>query len=190
GPNLVRAGDTTAEVLIECGSPTYKEVTRIETEKGYRETFPYGGTFGEVSQIVETWYYNCGPHRFIKILTFRGGLLKSIDTGDYGSGESDCVGAKKRKIHDDTRPYAGETEESRASSSLAYGRISIFGFPHFARVYLDGKLVGDVPSTLEFVEPGKHDLKVTREGYEDWEKRVIVKSGETIHLEVNLDLVW
>lgn len=76
------------------------------------------------------------------------------------------------------------------SRNLGYGRISIFGHPHFAEVYLDGKYVGETPFTLENVEPGAHDIRVKKEEYENWQKRVIVKPGETLHLEVYLDFRW
>lgn len=190
GPNIVRAGDTTAEVLIECGPPTYKEITKIETERDYRETFPFAGPYDEVTQIVEAWYYNCGPHKFIKILTFRGGILRRVDTGDYGSGESDCIGAERRRVREKPRSDAGEVEIPTFSRDLGYGRVSIFGHPHFAEVYLDGKYMGDLPCTLDYVEPGTHDLRVTKAEYDDWEKRITVKAGETLHLEVYLDFMW
>ena len=46
--------------------------------------------------IVDKWYFNCGKGKFIRILKFVNGVLKKIEKGDYGSGESDCVGASKR----------------------------------------------------------------------------------------------
>jgi hypothetical protein len=190
GREIARVGDTTMEVLLKCGPPTFKEVKKIVTEGSHGKRFPYGRGYDEVTQIVETWYYNCGPHKFIKILTFRGGILENIDVGNYGSGESDCIGAERRKQREESRPHPGETEDLMPSRNLGYGRISIFGHPHFAEVYLDGKYVGDTPFTLENVEPGAHDIRVKKEEYENWQKRVIVKPGETSHLEVYLDFRW
>jgi hypothetical protein len=187
GPNLVRVGQTTVRVLIECGPPTYKEVTRIETTRDYRSIYPYESPFDEVTQVVETWYYNCGPNRFIKILTFRGGILRSVSTGRYGSGESDCIGAERRKKREELRSQSGGKQDP-SSEDLDRGRISIYGFPHFADVYLDGKYVGDTPCTLDDIEPGRYVLTVAKEGYRDLERQVMVKPGETLHLEVYLDL--
>lgn len=181
GPNLVRVGETTLEVLLECGPPTYKELRKIETETSPRGVFPYGRPYNEVTQIIETWYYNCGPNRFIKILTFRGGILKKIDVGHYGSGASDCIGAERRK---------GTVEGPLRSEALEYGRISVFGFPQYAQVYLDGKPVGELPCTIEDVAPGRHELSVAKAGYKDWRRNVRVIPGETLHLEINLDFIW
>ena len=189
GREIVRVGDTTMEVLLKCGLPTFKELRKVVTKGSYVERLPNGsgGGYDEVTRIVETWYYNCGTHQFIKILTFRGGILEKIDVGDYGSGESDCIGAERRKQREESRPHSGEKEGSIPSGDLRHGRISIFGHPHYAEVYLNGKYVGDTPCTLENVEAGAHEVMVTKEAYKDWQRRVIVKPGETLHLEIYLD---
>ncbi len=33
---------------------------------------------------IEEWTYNLGPNRFLRILTFRNGVLANIKTGGYG----------------------------------------------------------------------------------------------------------
>ena len=80
GREIVLVGDTTIEVLMKCGEPTLlEEVGSLLSEK------------------VEKWYYNCGSHKFIQILTLRAGVVESIKIGDYGRGESDCTGAESRE---------------------------------------------------------------------------------------------
>jgi hypothetical protein len=59
GTELVDEGDTQHDVALKCGEPTYVEQNR--------------------------WIYNLGPHKFIKILHFRGGQVHLIDDGQYGS---------------------------------------------------------------------------------------------------------
>jgi hypothetical protein len=191
GTEIVRPGMATMDVLLRCGPPSLKELKRVITEGSYGGRSPHGfphgrGGYSEVTETVETWYYNCGAHRFVKILTFRGGLLKRVHVGRYGSGESDCIGAKRRRAREEARARAEELTESRSSEKSEYGRISVFGRPYFAEVYLDGNYVGDLPCTVEKVAPGLHELKVTRSDYEDWEKRVAIEPGETLFLEVYL----
>jgi len=192
GTEIVRPGMTTMDVVLRCGPPSFKELKRVITEGTYGRRFPYGppdgrGGYSEVTETVETWYYNCGAHRFIKILTFRGGLLDRIRVGRYGSGESDCIGAERRREREEARARAAEATDSALSKKTEYGRISLFGRPYFAEVYLDGKYVCDLPCTVENVEPGLHELRVTRSEYDDWEKRVTIEPGETLFLEVYLD---
>jgi hypothetical protein len=191
GTEIVRPGMTTMQVLLRCGPPSFKELKRVITEGAYGGRFPHGfpqgkGGYSEVTESVETWYYNCGTHRFVKILTFRAGLLRRVRVGRYGTGESDCIGAERRREREEARTRAGEVGDYTLSEKSAYGRISVFGRPYFAEVYVDGKYVGDLPCTVENVEPGPHELRVTRSEYEDWGKRVTIEPGETLFLEVYL----
>lgn len=188
GREIIRVGYTTMDVLIRCGPPTFKEVKRVVTEGEYGREYPqWWGSHREVTEVVETWYYNCGPHRFIQILRFRGGILERIRVGRYGSGESDCIGAEKRREREEARARAGEVKDYNLPKELEYGRISIYGHPHFAEVYLDGRYVGDLPCTVEDVEPGSYDLMVTNPEYRDWEKKIKIEPGETLFIEVYLD---
>jgi len=71
GNETVRVGETKYEILIRCGQPDYRD---------YAGGHPY-----ELNLSYETWYYDCGPDRFIKILQFRNSRLFHIETGGYGS---------------------------------------------------------------------------------------------------------
>lgn len=73
GNQIVEAGDNKLEVLQKCGQPDLREVVRTD------------------GQIVEKWYYDCGARRFIRILTFSGGVLQVVETGDYGTGPQRCL---------------------------------------------------------------------------------------------------
>ena len=88
GKKLVSVGDTKVEVLIKCGEPSLRKVTGYETIGGYRESISQG-TYREISQKVEKWYYNCGKGNFIRVLTFKGGILTYIEIGGRGSGQAD-----------------------------------------------------------------------------------------------------
>jgi hypothetical protein len=80
GSKLVGNGDSTVRVLLYCGPPSYKEIISPGIE-GPR---------------VEKWYYNCGSSGFLYLLRFVNGVLESIGNEGYGSGQSDCLGAKNR----------------------------------------------------------------------------------------------
>ncbi len=71
-------GDTTGEVLLRCGPPA--DVTR------WYEEVAIGDEGQERFVLVpyERWIYNFGPHRFLRILTFKGGRLNRQETGDKG----------------------------------------------------------------------------------------------------------
>jgi len=75
---VVSEGDTQVEVLKRCGEPDY--VTSPDCR--------YVGTRGRHIDVWRTtvvdWIYNFGPRQFIYTLTFEGGRVVRIESGDYG----------------------------------------------------------------------------------------------------------
>jgi hypothetical protein len=59
---LVSIGDTAAEVVTKCGTPTMDQ--------------------------GRTWLYDFGRTSFTRILHFKRGVLKCVDLGDYGAADS------------------------------------------------------------------------------------------------------
>ncbi len=100
GNGLVKTGDSTGKVLIECGPPTYKEGATTKTKAKSSKTEKAKDRPGErrsspgASRKVERWYYNCGESDFIYVLTFAGGVLEKEQTEGYGKGTSDCLGRR------------------------------------------------------------------------------------------------
>ena len=138
-----------------------------------------GKHYSEIYLKVERWYYDFGSHKFVQILTFRGGVLKTIELGNYGGADWDFAGSKC--------PESGKTDDSEASSALTYGRISVLGAPNGAKVYLNEQYAGNIPCALEQMEPGAHNLIISSEGYKDWAKRVIVRAGKTSYISIYLE---
>ncbi len=118
GGDLVNVGDKSGKVLIKCGPPTSKEVvgkktkgkaihttgekvkertkkqTNVKTNVKTKGKTVAQGAYKESSGKVERWFYNCGEHDFIYVLTFSGGVLEKEETEGYGRGTSDCEGRK------------------------------------------------------------------------------------------------
>jgi Protein of unknown function (DUF2845) len=94
GQKLVREGDTKAEVLIRCGEPLTKDASRTlvgVNKVTTTDKLPVGNigiteTTREATRAeyadVETWTYNAGTGKFLRILTFVGGRLSKVETGD------------------------------------------------------------------------------------------------------------
>ena len=80
-------GDLMVEVLANCGEPSS---VRVRDQEMIGTGFvpyhvPDGWMRGPVIiTTVEDWIYNFGPTRFIYILRFENGILRSINTGGYG----------------------------------------------------------------------------------------------------------
>jgi hypothetical protein len=82
GTQLVQTGDRKYDVVGKCGEPAF------------RDTAP--GTYlpgiGPVD-VIETWYYNPGPGRLLRVLTFHRGMLTAIRTGGRGFDERSVQGS-------------------------------------------------------------------------------------------------
>lgn len=76
---IVSTGDSRFTVLTRCGEPS----GRVDWEEEISE---FISPFEKVSRFitVEEWVYNFGPTRFIRVLSFRDGVLTDIQTRDYG----------------------------------------------------------------------------------------------------------
>lgn len=72
------------------------------------------------------------------------------------------------------RPSFIFTESSPTFEVKQTGMISAKSDPQGANVYLDGKLLTATNNTLSGIQPGKHKLRIVKNGYVDWEKEIEV----------------
>ena len=66
-----------------------------------------------------------------------------------------------------------------------FGKIIVNAVP-WGNVYLDGILKGQTPITLQKVSARAHEIKVSREGYDEVRKTVRVEAGSTESISVKL----
>jgi serine/threonine protein kinase len=67
-----------------------------------------------------------------------------------------------------------------------FGTLIVNATP-WGRVFLDGSLIGQTPLTLDKIPTRKHEIKVSKEGYEDFIKTFTMKEGETERISVRLN---
>jgi hypothetical protein len=79
GGRIISTGDVKSEVLATCGDPAWKDSHQEELRER-RES----GQEHRVFVTVEEWTYDFGPNRFMRIITFRNGVVTDIRTGGYG----------------------------------------------------------------------------------------------------------
>ncbi|WHZ19389.1 MAG: hypothetical protein OJF55_001538 [Rhodanobacteraceae bacterium] len=79
GNHLVRQGDSIAEVRAACGAPFFVD-RYVELPGPGVETPVEPGT----PVVVEAWYYNFGPQRFMVRVDFSGGVVLREQTLGYG----------------------------------------------------------------------------------------------------------
>ena len=66
------------------------------------------------------------------------------------------------------------------------GTLSVTSTPADATVFLDGVEKGITPLTISGVSAGLHQLRLTRQGYEDYSTRVAIWPGKTVIVPVTL----
>lgn len=86
-------GDSTFDAIRKCGPPDYREEVEERTTGEIRSgTWRHSqyGTVDVSKRKVVKFYYDCGYMRLVRVLTFSGGKLVSVDEGGRGSGEQKC----------------------------------------------------------------------------------------------------
>lgn len=197
GQEIVKTGDSSAEVLTRCGKPTFvEEAASIRRGAGRsakydtREGLVFKkGRFSESTQRVENWYYDRGPSEFVYVLTFIGGVLSNIKTEGYGTfkGREATEQANASPGESGSAQGAPVSAPGEAGRTTTTGRIDLIGSPAGAKVFLDGYYSGNLPCIIEGVEAGSYGLEVRQEGFKEWKERILVKADSTLGLVVHLE---
>ncbi|MGA9544723.1 MAG: PEGA domain-containing protein [Candidatus Sulfotelmatobacter sp.] len=66
------------------------------------------------------------------------------------------------------------------------GKLSIGSVPDSADIEVDGSFVGNTPSDIQVAE-GEHTVAVKKSGFKDWERKLKVTSGSSVHLNAELE---
>ena len=109
--------------------------------------------------------------------------IKDLNPGRYK------IRVSKSNLEDEYKTVtvtAGEV--TRVDFSMKLGELRVYApGVNDASVYVDGKYMGTTPYHGRDLEPGYHDIKVTKNHYKTWESSVRIKSGYTQTLHANLE---
>ena len=64
------------------------------------------------------------------------------------------------------------------------GQLDIASTPPGADIEIDGKFVGNTPSSIS-VAPGDHKISIKKSGFTEWTRKMSVSSG---HVNINAEL--
>jgi hypothetical protein len=82
--------------------------------------------------------------------------------------------------------FIASMPQRQLSASEAVGSLSIESEPAGASVYIDGRLAGETPLTVETLRPGVHRVRLVRLGYLENSRLVTVKAGSRATLHTHL----
>ncbi len=81
----------------------------------------------------------------------------------------------------------GKVPATEAGASAAEtGTVSVKSTPEGADVSSDGNFMGNAPASLK-LGPGKHTIKVSVAGYNDWTREITVSAGSDLQLNAVLE---
>jgi len=134
------------------------------------------------------WVAITGRHRGSYFLLKARHFDVRLDVGSRGSsgssGPAETIGSQGpmrpayASLRSQALPQQSETQETRASS----GSVAFSSDPSGAEIYVDGKFVGQTPSTIE-LPAGSHHIEVKSRGRQDWARDldVLKDSQLTLH---------
>ncbi len=84
------------------------------------------------------------------------------------------------------RQTAAKLEAAREAEREIEGAADVISWPQGASVSIDGEMIdGSTPFRVP-LDPGTHPIEITKDGYQTWTGQVLIKTGETAHIEVTL----
>lgn len=87
---------------------------------------------------------------------------------------------------------AGASAQMGASNSgettPGSARLQLESVPSAADIEIDGNFVGNTPSDVQVAE-GEHMVSVKKAGFKDWQRKLRVSGGSSVHLNAELEKV-
>lgn len=75
-----------------------------------------------------------------------------------------------------------------APAAASTGKMFVVSVPDGADIEVDGSFVGNTPSDVQ-VSEGEHTVSVKKLGFKDWERKLKVTGGSSVHLNAELEKV-
>jgi PEGA domain len=75
-----------------------------------------------------------------------------------------------------------------SAASFASAKLQMESNPSGADIEVDGAFVGNTPSDVQ-VADGDHTITVKKAGFKDWERKMKVSGGSSVHLSAELEKV-
>jgi hypothetical protein len=111
-------------------------------------------------------------------------IPKGTEVTAYVSGDMKLDLAKFQPASQ-LQPAFNDVAASSATNSSA-GRVQLESEPAGADIEVDGSFVGNTPSDVQ-VNGGDHTITVKKVGFKDWERKVKVSAGSSVHLNAELE---
>ena len=90
----------------------------------------------------------------------------------------------------DLAKFQPTNAENSANANVvsASAKLQLQSEPAGADIEVDGSFMGNTPSEVQVAE-GEHNVSVKKTGFKDWERKLKVNAGSSVHLNAELEKV-
>jgi hypothetical protein len=163
-----------------------------------RDVLMHSGKYGVLymNDKDKTASYNIGGGltgrrtNTVQLVTKEDGCTMSVQTafsGIFNKDAADFLTRVKEALK--TVPPPGPEDAATAESGAApesKATLAIDSKPQGADIELDGNFAGNTPSSIG-VTPGEHTIKISKDGYKHWERKIKTTSG-TVNISPELEI--
>lgn len=110
-------------------------------------------------------------------------LIERLSAGQYEvEARKEYCSSVSRKVE----VIAGQIAKVDLALAMGSGSLKVSSDPFEAKLVLDGEQKGVTPIIIESIAAGPHDLHLSKEGYEDYEDRIIVEIDTVKEINASL----
>jgi hypothetical protein len=84
------------------------------------------------------------------------------------------------------QPAAAPSVPAQTAPSSVSAKLQLESVPSGADIEVDGSFVGNTPSDVQVTE-GDHTVTVKKAGFKDWERKLKITGGSSVHLKAELE---
>lgn len=88
----------------------------------------------------------------------------------------------------DTMAQGASTSGPGGNGASSSAKLQLGSEPTGADIEVDGSFVGNTPSDVQITE-GEHMVVVKKVGFKDWERKLKVTAGSSVHLNADLEKI-
>jgi len=119
-------------------------------------------------------------------------LNQNYTPDELKQARTDCQGVTgKTPLQEDAKAASSSVQSTAADppptlapTAAGMNELSISSTPPGADIEIDGKFVGNTPSSITLA-PGDHDVAVKKSGFGAWERKITISGG---HVTINAEL--
>ncbi|HTW23459.1 MAG TPA: PEGA domain-containing protein [Candidatus Baltobacteraceae bacterium] len=132
------------------------------------------------------WVALTGRHRGNYFLLKSNRFDVKLDPVSYRSHESADAAPEDGPMRPARSAFKSEALPEQADTHISAGEIAVSSDPAGAEIYVDGKFVGQTPSTIE-LPAGSHHVEVKSPGHQEWARDLDVLKGSQLTLHPVLE---